>query len=182
MSYTQDGKETQNNGPLATDRPIVLKAYGSYAFPFGLTVGAVANFMSGTPKSTEWFVDQGAGYYPLGRNDLGRSPNVWFLNLYAEYNLKLGKNTLQFSVNVDNATNNDTATWYWTRINVTTPYIWWSDFADDNIPVIKGGYDFRKWEGTYPQTVGTWLRDPRFNQAIGFQAPISARLGVKFIF
>jgi hypothetical protein len=182
MSYTQDGTKTQNNGLLATDRPVVLKAYGSYAFPFGLTVGGVFNFMSGTPKTTEWYVDRADGYYPLGRNDLGRSPNVWFLNLYAEYNLKLGKNTLQFSVNVDNATNNATATWYWTRINVTTPYIWWSDFADDNIPVITNGYDFRDWEGTYPQTVGKWLRDPRFNQAIGFQAPISARLGVKFIF
>ncbi len=182
MSYTQDGKQTQNNGLLATDRPVVLKAYGSYAFPFGLTLGGVFNFMNGTPKTTEWFVDQGAGYYPLGRNDLGRTPNIWFLNLYAEYNLKLGKNTLQFSVNVDNATNNDTGTWYWTRINITSPYIWWSDFADDNVPVIKGGYNFLDWEGTYPQTVGKWLRDPRFNQAIGFQSPISARLGVKFIF
>ena len=134
MSYTQDGKQTQNNGLLATDRPIVLKAYGSYAFPFGLTLGGVFNFMNGTPRTTEWFVDQGAGYYPLGRNDLGRTPNLWFLNLYAEYNLKLGKNALQFSVNVDNATNNDKGTWYYTRINITSPYIWWSDFRGRQRP------------------------------------------------
>jgi hypothetical protein len=182
MPYTQDGKQTQNNGLLPTDRPIVLKAYGSYAFPFGLTVGGVANFMSGTPRSTEWSVDVTGGYYPLGRNDLGRTPNLWFLNLYAEYNLKLGRNALQFSINVDNVTNNDTGTWYWTRINVTTPYIFWDDFTDDSIKTITEGYDFRAWEGTYPQTVGTWLRDPRFNKALQFQPPIAVRLGVKFVF
>ncbi len=182
MSYTQDGMETKNNGLLATDRPMVLKAYGSYAFPFGLTVGGVFNFMNGTPKSTEWYVDRADGYYPLGRGDLGRTPNIWFLNLYAEYNLKLGKNTLQISLNVDNATNNDTAVWYWTRINITSPYIWWDYFTDDNVTLIKNGYDFREWEGPYPQAVGTWVRDARFDKALGFQPPVTARLGVKFIF
>ena len=182
MSYTQDGKQTKNNGLLATDRPIVAKAYGSYAFPFGLTVGGVFNWMKGTPRTTEWYVDRADGYYPLGRGDLGRTPNVWFLNLYAEYNLKLGKNTLQFSVNVDNVSNNDTAVWYWTRINITSPYIWWDEFSADNVETITNGFDFRQWEGPYPQAVGTWVRDARFNQALGFQAPISARLGVKFMF
>ena len=169
----------------------MAKAYGSYAFPFGLTVGGVANYMSGTPRSTEFFVDSAAGYYPLGRNDLGRTPSLWFLNLYAEYNLKLGKNTLQFSVNVDNVTNNDTATWYYTCINNRSVYTFFdypgvSDSSltdgDATIAFIKNGYDLFAMEGTWPQAVDKWTRDPRFNKPILYQAPITARLGVKFIF
>ena len=188
MSYDQTGTKTTTSGVLATDRPLVAKAYGSYAFPFGLTLGGVANFMSGTPRSTEFYVDQADGYYPAGRNDIGRTPNVWFINLYAEYNLKLGKNTLQFSVNVDNATNNDTATYYWTRINTTDPYTFWdlpsygTQLNPDFVNMIKSGYNFLDYEGTFPQAIDKWVRDPRYNKALQYQAPISARLGVKFIF
>ena len=187
MSYDQSGTQKVNNGLLPTDRPVVAKAYGSYAFPFGLTVGAVANFMSGTPKTTEWYVDHVAGYYPLGRGDLGRTPFLWFINLYAEYNLKLGKNTLQISLNVDNATNNATGIWYWTRINWGQE-TWWDYAARGNAldpdfaNLIMNGYDFFSFEGTYPQSMTTWIRDPRFNEPIGFQDPINARLGIKFIF
>ncbi len=192
MSYKSNGKEETTNGFLATDRPIVAKAYGSYAFPFGLTVGGVANYMSGTPRSTEFFIDSAAGYYPLGRNDMGRTPSLWFLNLYAEYNLKLGKNTLQFSVNVDNVTNNDTATWYYTCINNRSVYTYLEHPAQAaplqatdrrcTIATIKNGYDLFAMEGTWPQAVNKWTRDPRYNKPILFQAPITARLGVKFIF
>jgi hypothetical protein len=200
MSYKSNGKEETTNGLLATDRPIVAKAYGSYAFPFGLTLGGVFNYMSGIPKSTEFFIDSAAGYYPLGRNDLGRTPSLWFLNVYAEYNLKLGKNTLQFSVNVDNVTNNDTATWYYTCINNRSVYTYWNrlssrgsalayDFNhdgvignDDVITMIKTGYDLFALEGTWPQASDKWTRDPRYDKPILYQAPITARLGVKFIF
>jgi hypothetical protein len=194
MSYTADGKETPNNGLLATDRPIVAKAYGSYSFPFGLTVGGVANYMSGTPRSTEFYVDSAAGYYPLGRNDLGRTPSLWFLNLYAEYNLKIGKNTLQFSVNVDNVSNNSTATWYYTDINNRSVYTYFdypgistlapgaTGDGSATIKLIKAGYDLFAMEGTWPQAIDKWTRDPRYNKPILYQAPITARLGVKFIF
>jgi len=37
-------------------------------------------------------------------------------------------------------------------------------------------------EGTWPQAVNKWTRDPRYGKFILFQAPINARLGVKFIF
>ena len=193
MSYDGSGKQQTTTGVLPTDRPIVAKAYGSYAFPFGLTVGGVANYMSGTPKTTEFFVDTAAGYYPLGRNDLGRTPSLWFLNLYAEYNLKLGKNTLQFSVNVDNVTNNKTATWYYTCINDRAAYTYWeypgvSNLAngdgsgDATTALIKNGFDIFAMEGTWPQAVDKWARDPRYNKPILYQMPITARLGVKFIF
>ena len=191
MSYKSNGKQELTNGLLPTDRPIVAKAYGSYSFPFGLTVSGVFNYMSGTPRSTEFYIDQMPGYYPLGRNDLGRTPNLWFLNLYAEYSLKLGRNTLHFSVNVDNVTNNDTATWYYTCINNRSIYTYWDALSSlgsqlapggDTVAIIKNGYDLFALEGTWPQDLTHWTRDPRFNKPILYQAPITARLGVKFSF
>ena len=74
--------------------------------------------------------------YPLGRNDLGRSPASWFLNLYAEYSLKLGKNTLQFSVNVDNVTDNDTATWYYTCVNTAASHVLERCLTRSSSPVV----------------------------------------------
>jgi hypothetical protein len=196
LPYTSSGSDANgngilNNGLLPTDRTVVAKAYGSHSFPFGLTVGGVFNYMSGTPKSTEFYVDGIPGYYPLGRNDLGRTPSLWFLNFYAEYNLKLGKNNLQFSVNIDNATDNGTATWYYTCINNRSVYTYWNNLSSrgsqlapcgDTIAMIKNGYDLFALEGTWPQDKTHWTRDPRYNKAILYQAPISARLGVKFMF
>jgi hypothetical protein len=196
LPYTSAGSDangngTLNNGLLPTDRTLVAKAYGSYSFPFGLTLGGVFNYMSGTPKSTEFYVDQVPGYYPLGRNDLGRTPSLWFLNLYAEYSIKLGRNNIQFSINVDNVFNNDTATWYYTCINNRSVYTYWDQLASrgsqlapggDTVALIKQGYDLFAMEGTWPQAYNKWTRDPRYNKPILYQAPISARLGVKFIF
>jgi hypothetical protein len=191
MAYKSNGKEELTNGLLPTDRTVVAKAYGSYSFPFGLTLGGVFNYMSGTPKSTEFYVNRVSGYYPLGRNDLGRTPSLWFFNLYAEYSLKLGRNTLQFSVNVENITNNDTATWYYTCVNNRSVYTYWDQLASrgsqlapggDTIAMIKNGYDLWALEGPWPQDKTHWTRDPRYNKPILYQAPISARLGVKFMF
>ena len=39
------------NGRLATDRPHVVKLYGSYLFPFGTQIGAFFYGGSGTPVS-----------------------------------------------------------------------------------------------------------------------------------
>ena len=64
--------------------------------------------MSGTPVSTEYSMDA-QGYLPFNRGDLGRTPFLWFANLYVEYNLKLGKNNLNINVNVDNVFNTRTA-------------------------------------------------------------------------
>lgn len=41
------------DGVLPTDRPHYIKAYGSYAFPFGLTVGTTVYGMAGLPRNHE---------------------------------------------------------------------------------------------------------------------------------
>ncbi|TFG79411.1 MAG: TonB-dependent receptor, partial [Chrysiogenales bacterium] len=88
-----DKQMNKINGVLPGDRTHYVKLYGSYSLPMGLTFGTVINAMSGSPVSTEYAMDV-QGYLPFGRGDLGRTPFFWFANLYAEYNLKLGKNNL----------------------------------------------------------------------------------------
>ena len=48
-----DQKLVEIDGLLPTDRTHYFKAYGSYIFPFGLTLGTVINAYSGVPCTTE---------------------------------------------------------------------------------------------------------------------------------
>lgn len=154
------------DGPLPTDRPLAFKAYGSYVFPFGLTVGAIVNAMSGTPTSEEWNVDT-PGYYPFNRNSMGRTPFLWFANAYAEYNIKLtDKYRINLNVNVDNIFNVETEQWIYRkkyRYNVS---------PGDAVLLTKD------WE----PDVDVGVVDPRWGKGYNFFPPIEVRVGIKFIF
>lgn len=153
------------DGPLPTDRPHALKAYGSYALPFGLTVGLVANAYSGTPVTEEWNVDSD-GYYPYNRGNLGRTPFVFFANAYVEYEVKLGGHkALRFNLNVDNVFNARTAQ----RI-YSTKYRY--NISPGDAALISGD-----WAPAADAIV-----DPQFGMPYSFMAPISGRLGVRFVF
>jgi len=153
------------DGALPTDRPHVFKAYGSYALPFGLTVGLVANAYSGTPVTEEWIVDSD-GYFPFNRGNLGRTPFLFFTNAYLEYGLDLGgRRALKFNVNIDNLFNSRTAQ----RI-FSTKYRY-------NISPGDAALLAMNWEPAADEVV-----DPRFGMRYGFMAPISVRLGARFVF
>jgi len=164
------------DGTLATDRTLMFKLFGSYVFPMGLTVGTVMQAMSGTPLSTAWNVD-GPGYYPFSRGDLGRTPFLFYADAYAEYNVRLGgRYGLQFSVNLSNMFNVETATNF-----IQTPYRT-NISPSDTI----GGVQYAP--GTTLLTT-TWEPDPALNKVDGrfgyantFFAPLQARLGMKFSF
>ena len=83
------------DGPLATDRPHVFKLYGAYTFPFrpdrrrpGQRHERDADHRILEPRNDE--------YMPYNRGNLGRTPFLWFANLYAEYSLRMGKTSLSF--------------------------------------------------------------------------------------
>jgi hypothetical protein len=179
MHYDQFGNES--NGMLPTDRPHQFKLYGAYTFDFGMTLGVNAFAMSGTPKTLEFELNNIQGYYPLGRfqyhdPDTGelmeneRNPLYWRVDLYAEYNLKLTERYIvQFNLNVMNLFNTHVAMRHFHLINQEDVYI------DDE--EILATYDYRdviKEHGV--------LLDPRFMKEWTYQAPISARIGIKFIF
>jgi len=121
--------------------------------------------MSGAPFTERWAVLQ-IPLMPYNRGNLGRTPFLWFANLYAEYNLKLGKTRLNFNINVDNVFNVSTATTYWP---FRTLY---------QLQVTEDEVLSKDWE---LETSG-YVPDPCFKKEDTFYPPISARLGIKFIF
>lgn len=154
------------DGPLASDRPHFFKVYGSYTFPFGLTVGTVVNAFSGVPVTKELAINYYQGYFPLGRATDGRTPFNFVANIYAEYNMKLGKKTrLQINLNVDNLLDDDTAQRVYSIINSGTIYV--------SEAQMLAGFDYRNYEYT---------AEPRFGKEMWFRGPISARLGLKLFF
>jgi hypothetical protein len=103
---------------------------------------------------------------PYNRANLGRTPFLWFANLYAEYNLKLGKMRVSFNVNVDNVFDVATTTRYWDHRHYGP------------LQVTENQVLSKDWE---LETSG-YVPDPMFKKSYSFYPPISARLGIKFIF
>ena len=168
MNVGEDGDEVL--GLLPTDRTHQFKVYGAYAFDFGLTAGFNAFAMSGTPVQTEVYLNGMQGWYPYGRGDWGRTPGLWQLNTYLEYNLKLSDRfTMQLSLNIDNITNNDTAQRIHQLYNEGVIYV------DEQL--IFDGFD------AIAKILERGAKlDPRFRMERNFQAPIAARLGAKLLF
>jgi hypothetical protein len=124
--------------------------------------------MSGIPVTETWNVWD-ANFMPYGRGNLGRTPFLWFANLYAEYNLRIGKNVLNFNVNVDNVFNRATPTEYFSSRTLGG---WVSlDVSDEQLLS-------KNWQ---LETSG-FVPDPRFNKGYMFYQPIAARLGLRFSF
>ncbi len=152
------------DGVLPTDRPHFFKLYGSYVFPFGLTVGTVMQAMSGVPMTEVWNVD-GPGYFPYNRANLGRTHFLFQTDFYAEYSLKLGRHSVLLSANITNLFNSQSATTVFTqryRYNIT---------PGDAALVSTN------WQPAADATLHPW-----FMKDQTFQAPLQARLGIKFVF
>jgi hypothetical protein len=154
-----------NNGVLPGDRTHYIKAYGSYTTPFGLTGGLILNAYSGIPTSTEWALDV-QGYLPFGRNDLGRTPFLWFANVYLSYEIRMGKNAFSVNLNVDNVFNTKTATRIYSIYNQ-------GSVAVSDAVLAGGGWNINDYDP---------VLDPRYLQKMSFYGPLSARVGVRFSF
>jgi len=106
MGYDGDGNVL--NGALPQDRTHYFKTYGSYSFPFGLTVGAVAYGRSGLPVSTK-LLFASKYFYVNGRGDMGRLPFTFWADLFMEYTFNLGgRSRMSVNLQVNNVTNTDT--------------------------------------------------------------------------
>ncbi len=172
MQYKLDG--TVLDGPLPQDRTHYIKAYGSYAFPFGLTVGLTAYARSGFPRSS-WLNINNTYMYPYGYGDLGRLPwNVW-ADLYLEYTLRFGgKYSASINFQVNNVTNTKSITGKNNTLNRVS--IWADDWEflngtlaeelQDRIDASDPGYPANPAFGMWTSRFGTW----------------STRLGFRFSF
>jgi len=169
LPFAQNFPE-ESLGLLNTDRPHQFKLYGAYSFDFGLTVGTNIFAASGTPESTELYINDMSGYYPIGRSDMGRTPFLWRVDAYAEYQIRIAaKYALQLSANIYNVTNNRIAQRLYNTYNLEGYWL--------TNEQLVAGFD-------YLQVVQeqNLLLDPRYGKEFYFQSPLAVRLGVKFLF
>jgi len=156
------------DGPLPQNRTHYFKAYSSYAFPIGLTVGVVAYGRSGNPISTQLGC-KNSYMYPNGYGDLGNLPFTLWADIYAEWAIKIsGRYTVALNAQINNVTN--TKTWQYASQGPTRNTMGISDAE-----LLTGTFD---WEarvpsyrpndmfGMYTSRLGTW----------------SARIGTRFSF
>jgi len=160
----RDAKLNSLDGPLWTDRPHFFKLFGSYTFPFPLTIGIVANAYSGLPISRR--LKAPGSMWPDGFLTDGRTPFTWTTNLLLEYRVKLGKNSLGLNLNVNNVFNAKTAQNVYFNVN--------------RRPIPASDDD--KLTGTWDYTKTNYVPDPRFLKQREFLAPIAARFGINFSF
>jgi hypothetical protein len=169
MGY--DARGNVLDGPLPQDRTHYFKAYGSYTFPFGLTVGVVAYGRSGLPLTTKLYYN-GKYFYPEGRGDLERLPFTIWADLYVDYTLKIGdKYRASINLQINNATNTRTIQ---------------NRIATYNLDGYSG-YDDEILDGTFATNYKQFTADendthPAFNKWSSRFPPWSARLGLKFSF
>jgi hypothetical protein len=155
------------SGPLPQDRTHYIKAYGSYAFPFGLTVGVVGYARSGMPLTTTLNANNVA-IYPNNRSDYGRMPWTVWADLYLEYTLRMGKTSASFNVQVNNVTNTKTWQWYDMGLNRNSMPI-----SDDQI--LSKSFD---WQSRLPN----YFPNAAFHQPTWQFGVWSARIGARFSF
>ncbi len=162
-------------GLLATDRTHQVKLQAIYDTPFGVAVGGNWFLASGIPITREASFIAGAGYpvFYAGRNSDGRTPFFNQLDLFAQYELKLGsgRTRLGISANVINVIGTNTAT---NKFNTQLQPGQQINITEDEF-----------FQGVNPsaliQAQGL-ASDPRFLQAVGFQQPRQLRLGMKVSF
>jgi hypothetical protein len=156
-------------GPLPQDRTHYIKAYASYAFPFGLTVGVVAYSRSGMPITTQLQANNMQGYYPENRGDLGRMPWTTWGDIYVEYTFRFrGRYSASVNLQLNNFTNTKTWQWYETTPNRTNMPI-----SDDEI--FSKNFD---WQAQVPN----YWPDAGFKQPTEQFGTWQARLGFRFTF
>ena len=171
MMFTQDG--TPSYGPLPTDRPHQFKIQAIYQFHHGTTVGLNQFLQSGIPVTREMAVLP-PNNYPvqyLGRGSDGRTDFFTQTNFYVQQDIKFAGRTVQFNATVLNLFNEANAINKFSTIQRT------SGITFDEATFYTSGQNFEQL-----MTAQGVPRDPRFLQNNGFQSPLEARFGVKFIF
>ena len=160
------------DGNLPSDRSHYFKAYGSYAFPFGLTVGVVAYGRGGLPRTTTIpFNDMTSyadGYFDTGK----RTPFTFWADMYVEYNLRIAtRYVVNLNVTISNITNTSTAQGYF-----DTPFIQTLRWSDAQILAQKTNYV--DWH----TEIASHEPDPRYGLVTSYFGAWSMRFGARFSF
>jgi hypothetical protein len=180
LLYTSTGQHDVL-GRLATDRPHVVKLYGSYEFPFGTQVGAFFYGGSGTPISTYVNTINQIPVFVNGRGDMGRTPVRTQTDLLLSHELNArGQQKLRFELNVLNVFNQKTATHIFNYLNRGAGAARQSSAISLASTDLTKGYDYNALiRGT---SDGANAYDPRYGMDDLFQAGTQGIFSVKYIF
>lgn len=177
-----DSKGNLNpRGRLATDRPHVVKLFGSRTQNWGSRmasdIGVFFYAGSGTPLSTLVNTINGTQVFVNGRGDSGRTPFLTQTDLVVGHEFKMGEvKRIRLEFNALNLFNQRTTRHVWTELNRARTS------AEINLAPIDlaKGYDFNAMiRGT---SEGQGAFSPLFGQADPFNAPFSGRFMVKYQF
>jgi hypothetical protein len=173
MMMFQDGG-VPAYGPLATDRPHQFKTQFIYLFPFGTSIGLDQFVSSGLPVTREIGIFPTSNYpvQYMGRGSDGRTPTFSQTNLLLAHEFRfMGNRGLQLSLNVLNLFDQKTA------VSRFSTYQKANGVVPDEALFYSGAQTLASLinsQGVIP--------DPRFLMDNGFQLPLQARIGVKFLF
>jgi hypothetical protein len=159
------------DGPLPQDRMHYIKAYGSYALPFGLTIGVTAYGRSGLPLTTVLNTNN-VTIYPNNRADLGRLPFTVWADLYVEYTFRFNGKAIALNLQVNNVTNTKTVQGQQTALNRRSMPI--SDAS-----LIAGNFDYL---AALNAAGDPYWKDISFGSWNGRYGTWSAMLGARFSF
>jgi hypothetical protein len=180
-----DAKGTLDvKGRLATDRPHVIKLFGSWTAPFGTTFGGFQYAGSGTPITTYVVTANQTEVMPNGRGDMGRTPFLASTDLLVSHDLKMtGNKTLRLELNVLNVFNQKTARHIFNYYNRGAGSARASSAIDLSAVDLRKGYNYVAMVAATPDAAtATGAKDPRYGQADLFNPPMQAYVTAKFIF
>jgi hypothetical protein len=171
-------------GRLATDRPQVIKLYGSYEFPFGTQIGLNFSGASGTPMTTYVNSLDLSNLMVNGRGDMGRTPFLTRTDLLVSHEIRLARDRrIRFEGQVLNLFNRKTATHIFNFLNkgapgesATIP----ADAIDMSQVNLTKGYNYNALLLASPD--GASAYDPRYGQPDLWQTGLQGQVSVKFIF
>ena len=201
LGFTADGDP--DDGPLATDRPHVFKAYGGYFFDWmgsatnRTTVSAFTTIQSGTPLTTIYNLYSLGTTILNGRGDLGRTERFTETDFSVNHRYKFGRDnrfTLEGSLDIFNLFNESNVLGAQTNISSTN----FSAATLSNatagcttcgteaavFQTIFNGSGIRTFVNNYLTAQGTSTagRLNSYGLANNFQAPRTVRFGFKLFF
>lgn len=175
-------------GRLATDRPHVVKLYGSKDVKWTNSqiseVGLFFYVGSGTPLSTYVNTVNQIPVFVNGRGDMGRTPVLNYTDLLLGHTFKLGEHkSVRFEFNGLNLFNQKMGRGRFNYLNRGAGAAQQGSAIDLHGVDLTKGYDYIAMINQTTDQKGTrGAYDPRFGLDDIFQTPFSGRFGLKFVF
>ncbi len=169
IMFQGDGQASY--GPLPTDRPHQFKAQFVYQLPTNTSFGLIQFVQSGVPITGELGVLPPSNF-PMqwrGRGSDGRTDVLTQTDLQVTQTINLGARSVQLVANVLNVFNQQ---------NVVNKFSTYQ--KTDGVTFDEA--DFYRGLVNIDSLLPSIAKDPRYLMANGFQLPIQARFGVKFLF